>query len=91
VDSQLCALAESVAYFAVTSLTFWRADQNLNHTVREGFRKGRKNLELGRLARRAKKSGLVAVTLNLRSQPRLPGSVVGEASMRVAGKTDKIT
>ena len=32
----------------------------------------------------AKKSGPVAVTLNLRSQPRLPGSVVGEASMRLA-------
>jgi len=28
---------------------------------------------------------------NLRSQPRLPGSVVGEASMRQGWKTDKIT
>ena len=31
---------------------------------------------------RAKNSGLAMVTLNLRFQPRLPGSVVGEASMR---------
>ena len=29
-----------------------------------------------------KKSGLAMVTLNLHSQPRLPGSVVGEWSMR---------
>ena len=28
---------------------------------------------------------------NLRSQPRLPGSVVGETSMRQEEKTDKIT
>jgi len=34
-------------------------------------------------AEQAKKSGLAAVTLNLRFQPRLPGSVVGRASMRV--------
>jgi len=40
---------------------------------------------------RRKKSGLVAVTLNLRFQPRLPGSVVGEASMRPGWRTDKIT
>jgi len=31
------------------------------------------------------------VTLNLRSQPRLPGSVVGEASMPLREKADKIT
>jgi len=31
------------------------------------------------------------VTLNLRFQPRLPGSVVGEASMRLDQKSDKIT
>ena len=40
---------------------------------------------------KAKKSGLVAVTLNLRSQPRLPGSVVGEAIMRVGRRAHKIT
>jgi len=28
---------------------------------------------------------------NLRFQPRLPGSVVGEASMEQLGKADKIT
>ena len=28
---------------------------------------------------------------NLRFQPRLPGSVVGEASMRQVDKSDKIT
>ncbi len=39
----------------------------------------------------AKKSGLAAVTLNLRFQPRLPGSVVGEASMRRDRESDKIT
>ena len=31
------------------------------------------------------------VTLNLHSQPRLPGSVVGERSMRERKKRDKIT
>jgi hypothetical protein len=31
------------------------------------------------------------VTLNLRSQPRLPGSVVGEASMPGKIKSGKIT
>jgi hypothetical protein len=41
--------------------------------------------------KKAKKSGPVAVTLNLRSQPRLPGSVVGEASMRLELGSDKIT
>jgi hypothetical protein len=40
---------------------------------------------------KAKKSGLAAVTLNLRFQPRLPGSVVGEAIMRVGRQADKIT
>ncbi|MEY2414079.1 MAG: hypothetical protein QOD84_2685, partial [Acidobacteriaceae bacterium] len=38
-----------------------------------------------------KNVGLEAVTLNLRSQPHLPGSVVGEWSMRLGAKADKIT
>ncbi len=38
-----------------------------------------------------KKSGLAAVTLNLHSQPRLPGSVVGERSMQERLKANKIT
>jgi len=38
-----------------------------------------------------KNAGLATVTLNLRSQPRLPGSVVGEASMDVSLRADKIT
>jgi hypothetical protein len=38
-----------------------------------------------------KKSGLKPVTLNLQLQPRLPGSVVGEASMVQYGKANKIT
>ena len=32
--------------------------------------------------REQKNAGLAVVTLNLHSQPRLPGSVVGERSMR---------
>jgi hypothetical protein len=39
----------------------------------------------------AKNAGLNVVTLNLHSQPRLPGSVVGEVSMRQEQKVDKIT
>jgi hypothetical protein len=38
-----------------------------------------------------KNAGLAMVTLNLHSQPRLPGSVVGETSMRRELKRDKIT
>ena len=38
-----------------------------------------------------KNSGLATVTLNLRFQPRLPGSVVGRASMRGGRKGNKIT
>jgi hypothetical protein len=40
---------------------------------------------------RTKKCGVGNGDPNLRSQPRLPGSVVGEASMRQGWKTDKIT
>jgi hypothetical protein len=36
-------------------------------------------------------AGSATVTLNPRSQPRLPGSVVGEASMRQGEETGKIT
>ena len=38
-----------------------------------------------------KKCGAVNGDPNLRSQPRLPGSVVGESSMGQVGKGDKIT
>jgi hypothetical protein len=38
-----------------------------------------------------KKCGVGNGDPNLRSQPRLPGSVVGEPSMRQAGKAGKIT
>jgi hypothetical protein len=41
--------------------------------------------------RRAKKCGADHGDPNLRSQPRLPGSVVGESSMGQVGKGDKIT
>jgi hypothetical protein len=41
--------------------------------------------------RRTKKCGADHGDPNLRIQPRLPGSVVGEASMREEGKVDKIT
>jgi hypothetical protein len=40
---------------------------------------------------RGKNSGLTVVTLNLHSQPRLPGSVVGEASMGQGQEANKIT
>ncbi len=40
---------------------------------------------------RQKNAGSATVTLNPRSQPRLPGSVVGEASMGQDGETGKIT
>jgi len=39
----------------------------------------------------AKKCGVESGDPNLRLQPRLPGSVVGEASMRQDEKADKIT
>ena len=40
---------------------------------------------------RAKKCEVGNGDPNLRSQPRLPGSVVGEASMRQEPEADKIT
>ena len=40
---------------------------------------------------RAKKCEVGNGDPNLRSQPRLPGSVVGEASMRQEREADKIT
>ena len=41
--------------------------------------------------REQKNAGLKAVTLNRHSQPRLPGSVVGEVSMRQRLDAHKIT
>ena len=38
-----------------------------------------------------KNAGLATVTLNLRPQPRLPGSVVGDASMALSFTSGKIT
>ena len=38
-----------------------------------------------------KNAGLATVTLNLRPQPRLPGSVVGDASMPSGFTSGKIT
>jgi hypothetical protein len=40
---------------------------------------------------KAKKCGVESGDPNLRFQPRLPGSVVGEASMRQVEEADKIT
>ncbi len=40
---------------------------------------------------RTKKCGVGNGDPNLRSQPRLPGSVVGETSMRQEREADKIT
>ena len=44
-----------------------------------------------RVSQGAKKCGAEIGDPNLRFQPRLPGSVVGEASMRQEGNADKIT
>ena len=41
--------------------------------------------------KRGKKIGAEGGDPNLRFQPRLPGSVVGEASMRLVGRFAKIT
>ena len=45
----------------------------------------------GELGGEAKKCGAESGDPNLRFQPRLPGSVVGEASMRQVEEADKIT
>ena len=50
---------------------------------------GRTGVEEG--VKRAKKCGIESGDPNLRFQSRLPGSVVGEASMRQVAKADKIT
>jgi hypothetical protein len=47
--------------------------------------------EIQGLSHEQKNAGSATVTLNPRSQPRLPGSVVGEASMSQDRKTGKIT
>jgi hypothetical protein len=52
---------------------------------------GGERCELLLIQARTKKCGVGNGDPNLRSQPRLPGSVVGEASMRQGWKTDKIT
>jgi hypothetical protein len=44
-----------------------------------------------KISKLGKDSGLATVTLNLRFQPRLPGSVVGEPSMEQGVKVNKIT
>jgi hypothetical protein len=52
--------------------------------VQEGYRLTRPQLQ-------AKKCGVGNGDPNLRSQPRLPGSVVGEASMIPGSRNNKIT
>jgi hypothetical protein len=52
-------------------------------------RVGVSNLDYGRF--QGKKIGAETGDPNLRFQPRLPGSVVGEASMGQVGNGDKIT
>ena len=59
---------------------------------------GKNVLELGSLAEKAraeaaeaKKCGVGSGDRSLPSQPRLPGSVVGEASMLQGPESDKIT
>jgi len=61
-------------------------------SIRCGARKGGYwGSDQGESGGRAKKCGVEIGDPNLRFQPRLPGSVVGEASMEQAGKADKIT
>ena len=55
--------------------------------VKRGILRGDK----GESGSESKKCGAETGDPNLRFQPRLPGSVVGEASMRQAGEADKIT
>ncbi len=59
------------------------------------FDAGRRTEDTGGVIRvsqvKAKKCGAESGDPNLRFQPRLPGSVVGEASMRQVQWDDKIT
>jgi hypothetical protein len=56
----------------------------------QGFKEARSGVNL-KFAGRAKKCGAESGDPNLRFQPRLPGSVVGEASMWQLAEADKIT
>jgi hypothetical protein len=67
-------------------------DSIVSDSIRCGVRKGGYwGSNQGESGRKAKKCGAENGDPNLRSQPRLPGSVVGEASMRQVKKVDKIT
>jgi len=52
---------------------------------------GYQGSDQGESGGKAKKCGAEIGDPNLRFQPRLPGSVVGEASMRQVEEADKIT
>jgi hypothetical protein len=56
-----------------------------------GGERGIPGSDQGESGVKAKKCGAEIGDPNLRFQPRLPGSVVGEASMGEERKTDKIT
>src|SRR5262249_55891740 len=68
----------------------FRWGPGIEHILKDSNQKG---LVAGRAGGRVtpKNAGSATVTLNPRSQPRLPGSVVGEASMLRSQKTRKIT
>ena len=57
----------------------------------QGAERGIAGSDQGESGGKAKKCGAEIGDPNLRFQPRLPGSVVGEASMRQVEEADKIT
>jgi hypothetical protein len=67
-------------------------DSVVSDSIRCGARKGGySGSDQGESGCKAKKCGVEIGDPNLRFQPRLPGSVVGEASMRQVEEPDKIT
>ena len=67
-------------------------DSVVSDSIRCGARQGGNGgSDQGESGVRAKKCGAESGDPNLRFQPRLPGSVVGEASMGEERKGDKIT
>jgi hypothetical protein len=67
-------------------------DSIVSDSIRCGPRKGGyQGSDQYESGSKAKKCGAEIGDPNLRFQPRLPGSVVGEASMRQVEEADKIT
>jgi len=67
-------------------------DSVVSDSIRCGaWNGGYRGSNQGESGGKAKKCGVETGDPNLRFQPRLPGSVVGEASMRQVEEADKIT